>query len=136
MRRFLLMLVLLLPASALAELKIDDARIKNLPPSVPVRAGYMTLHNPGENAVSILSVRSDAFASVDIHLSSMQDGMMRMDPVESVSIAAGASLQLAPGGYHLMMMQPLEPTRPGQEIEIVLQFADGSEQRLTMTVIK
>ena len=130
------MLVLLLPASALAELKIDDARIKNLPPSVPVRAGYMTLHNPGENAVSILSVRSDAFASVDIHLSSMQDGMMRMDPVESVSIAAGASLQLAPGGYHLMMMQPLEPTRPGQEIEIVLQFADGSEQRLTMTVIK
>jgi len=135
-RRFLLMLVLLLPASALAELKIDDARIKNLPPSVPVRAGYMTLHNPGENAVSILSVRSDAFASVDIHLSSMQDGMMRMDPVESVSIAAGASLQLAPGGYHLMMMQPLEPTRPGQEIEIVLQFADGSEQRLTMTVIK
>ena len=55
----------------------------NLPPSVPVRAGYMTLHNPGENAVSILqAVRSDAFASVEIHRSSMQDGMMRMDPVD------------------------------------------------------
>jgi len=136
MRRFLLMLVLLLPGSAFGELEIVDAWIKNLPPSVPVRAGYMTIHNPGETAVSILSVRSDAFASVDIHQSMMQDGMMHMEPVESLSIAPGESVQLAPGGYHLMMMQPLQATRPGQEIEIVLQFADGSEQRLTMTVIK
>ena len=136
MRRLLLILALLLPGSAFAELEIVDAWIKNLPPSVPVRAGYMTIHNPGETAVSILSVRSDAFASVDIHQSMMQDGMMHMEPVESLSIAPGESVQLAPGGYHLMMMQPLQATRPGQEIEIVLQFADGSEQRLTMTVIK
>jgi copper(I)-binding protein len=135
MLRFLLILGLLLPASAFAELEIVDAWIKNLPPSVPMRAGYMTIHNPGETAVTILSIRSDAFASIDIHRSVMQDGMMRMDPVTSLSIAPGESLQLAPGGYHLMM-QPLQATRPGQEIEIVLQFDDGSEQRLTMTVIK
>ena len=135
MLRSLLILGLLLPASAFAELEIVDAWIKNLPPSVPMRAGYMTIHNPGETAVTILSIRSDAFASIDIHRSVMQDGMMRMDPVTALSIAPGESLQLAPGGYHLMM-QPLQATRPGQEIEIVLQFEDGSEQRLTMTVIK
>jgi len=135
MLRFLLILGLLLPASAFAELEIVDAWIKNLPPSVPMRAGYMTIHNPGETAVTILSIRSDAFASIDIHRSVMQDGMMRMDPVTALSIAPGESLQLAPGGYHLMM-QPLQATRPGHEIEIVLQFDDGSEQRLTMTVIK
>jgi copper(I)-binding protein len=135
MLRCLLILGLLLPASAFAELEIVDAWIKNLPPSVPMRAGYMTIHNPGETAVTILSIRSDAFASIDIHRSVMQDGMMRMDPVTALSIAPGESLQLAPGGYHLMM-QPLQATRPGQEIEIVLQFDDGSEQRLTMTVIK
>ena len=136
MIRFLLILGLLLPASTFAELEIVDARIKNLPPSVPVRAGYMTIHNPDDRAVSIVSIRSDAFASVDIHRSAMQNGMMTMEPVESLSIAAGANVQLAPGGYHLMMMQPLEATRPGQEIEIVLHFDDGSEQRLTMKVIK
>ncbi len=135
MLRFLLILGLLLPASAFAELEIADAWIKNLPPSVPMRAGYMTIHNPGETAVTIQSIRSDAFASIEIHRSVMQDGMMRMDPVAALSIAPGESVQLAPGGYHLMM-QPLQATRPGQEIEIVLQFDDGSEQRLTMTVIK
>jgi hypothetical protein len=134
--RILLILGLLLPLSALAELAISDAWIKNLPPGIPVRAGYMTLHNPGVTEVRITSIRSDDFASIEIHRSVTQDGMVRMDRVDSLAIAPGASRRLAPGGYHLMMMQPLQATRPGQEIEIVLQFDDGSEQRQTMKVIK
>jgi hypothetical protein len=130
------LLTLLFPASAFADLDISNARIKNLPPTVPVRAGYMTIHNPQQVAVTIVAVRSDAFASVDMHRSVMQDGVMRMDPVARLTIAPGASLQLAPGGLHLMMMDPVVPTAPGDVIEIVLQFEDGSEQRLKMKVIK
>ena len=136
MPRILLILLLLFPASAFAELEISEARIKNLPPSVPVRAGYMTIHNLSQIAVSIVAIRSDAFASVEIHRSVMQDGMMRMDPVESLQIAPGERLQLAPGGLHLMMMQPVEATRPGEDIQIILQLDDGSEQPLTMKVIE
>jgi copper(I)-binding protein len=136
MSRILLILVLLFPAGAFAELEISEARIKNLPPTVPVRAGYMTIHNSSQMAVGIVAIRSNAFASVEIHRSVMQDGMMRMDRVENLEIAPGASLQLAPGGLHLMMMQPVQATRPGDEIEIVLQLDDGSEQQLMMKVIK
>ncbi len=134
--RILLILVLLFPAVAFAELEISDARIKNLPPTVPVRAGYMTIHNSSQMAVSIIAIRSDAFASVEIHRSVMQDGMMHMEPVGNLQIAPGASLQLAPGGLHLMMMQPVESSRPGDEIEIILQLDDGSEQQLMMKVVK
>ncbi len=128
--------VLLFPASAFAELDITDARIKNLPPTVPVRAGYMTIHNPSQVAISIVAIHSEAFASVEIHRSAMQDGMMRMDLVEALEIDANTSLQLAPGGLHLMMMQPVEATRPGEQIEITLQLSDGSEQSLKMEVIE
>ena len=136
MKKFLLVLALLAPFSAVAELDVVDAWIKNLPPSVPVRAGYMTIYNTGDSEVRILSVSSEAFASVEIHRSYMEDGMMRMEPVESLGIAPGASLQLAPGGYHLMMMQPTEPTKPGQAIGIVLKLDDGSSKQLMMTVVK
>ncbi len=129
-------LVLLFPASAFAELDITDARIKNLPPTVPVRAGYMTIHNPSQVAISIVAIHSEAFASVEIHRSAMQDGMMRMDLVEALEIDANTSLQLAPGGLHLMMMQPVEETRPGEQIEITLELSDGSEQSLKMEVIE
>ena len=134
--RILLILVLLLPAGAFAEIEISEARIKNLPPTVPVRAGYMTIHNSSQMAVSIIAIRSDAFASVEIHRSVMQDGMMHMDLVDNLQIDPGASLQLAPGGLHLMMMHPVQATRPGDDIEIILQLDDGSEQPLMMKVIK
>jgi len=136
MLRIPFFLALLCPLGAFAELGISDAHIKNLPPAVPVRAGYMTIHNPSQVAVIIDAIRSDAFASVEIHRSVMQDGMMRMDPVDNLQIAPGTIVQLAPGGLHLMMMMPVEPTHPGDEIEIILQLDDGSEQPLKMKVIK
>jgi copper(I)-binding protein len=136
MPRLLLVLALIFPVSAFADLDISEARIKNLPPTVPVRAGYMTIHNPEPGAVTIISVRSEAFASVEIHQSLMKDGMMHMEPVGELRIDAGASLQLAPGGFHLMMMQPVEPTHPGDEIEVFLQLDNGTEQGLIMKVIK
>ena len=134
--RLLLILLLLVPASAAAELAIVDAWIKNLPPSVPVRAGYMTIHNPGKTTIAIVSVHSDAFANVEIHRSVMQDGMTRMEHVGTLNIGPGESLQLTPGGYHLMMMEPVEATRPGETIDILLHLDNGSEQHLTMTVVK
>ena len=136
MSRLLLMLLLILPGSAVAELEIHDAWIKNLPPAVPVRAGYMTIRNAQANAVSVIAIRSDAFASVEIHRSIAEDGMMRMEPVPTLVIEPDSSVQLAPGGLHLMMMNPTQATRPGDVLQIVIELDDGSAQSLNMTVKK
>ena len=136
MSRLLLILLLILPGSAVAELDIRDAWIKNLPPAVPVRAGYMTIRNAQANAVSIIAIRSDAFESVEIHRTIAEDGMMRMEPVPALVIAPGSSVQLAPGGLHLMMMNPSQATRPGDVLQIVIELDDGSTQNLNMTVKK
>jgi copper(I)-binding protein len=136
MSRLLLILLLIFSPIALAELDIRDPWIKNLPPSVPVRAGYMTIHNPQTKTVSIVSLRSDAFASIEIHQTIEQDGMMRMEQMSSLKIESNSSVQLAPGGLHLMMMNPSEPTQPGDLLEIVIILDDGSEQRVEMQVIR
>jgi len=136
MSRLALILLLMFSPIASAELDVRDPWIKNLPPSVPVRAGYMTIHNPQSKAVSIVSLRSDAFASIEIHQTIEQDGMMRMEQVPSLKIEPNSSVQLAPGGLHLMMMNPSEPTRPGDLLEIVIVLDDGSEQRVDMQVIR
>jgi len=130
------MLLLILPGSAIAELDIHDAWIKNLPPAVPVRAGYMTIHNTRANAVSIIVIRSAAFTSVEIHRTIAEDGMMRMEPVPTLVIEPDSSVQLEPGGLHLMMMNPAEPTKPGDVLQIVIELDDGSTQSLNMTVKK
>ena len=108
--------------------------IKNLPAAVPVRAAYMTLHNPTTSQQRIVALHSEAFASVEIHHTVMQDGMMRMQQLPDLSIAAGETVQLAPGGLHLMLIQPAEPTEPGQTHRIEIEFDDGSRQQLQLMV--
>jgi len=136
MSRYLLFLTLLLPAAVCAELEFGDPWIKNLPPAVPVRAGYMTIHNPQTRTVRIVSLRSASFASIEIHQTLMQDGMMRMEQIENLTIGAGETVQLKPGGIHLMLMQPAQPTRPGEVHRITIEFEDGSSRDLELTVRK
>ena len=136
MSRLLLMLLLILPGSAFAELDINDAWIKNLPPMIPVRAGYMTIHNAQTHALSIIAIRCDAFTSVEIHRTIERDGMMRMEPVPSLIIEPDSTVQLAPGGLHLMMMNPTQPTKPGDTLMIVIELDDGSTQSLKLIVKK
>ncbi len=136
MIRFTLFLLLLFPAAASAQLDISDAWIKNLPASVPVRAGYMSIYNPQARAFGIVGARSERFTGVDIHRTSMRDGLMRMELVPNLVIEAGSSLQLAPGELHFMMIRPVEPTRPGENIRVTIEFDDGTEQHFDMTVRK
>ena len=136
LQRFLPALLLFYSLASQAELRIDDAWIKHLPPPIPVRAGYMTLSNSGSSAIVIQSVRSEAFAQIEIHRSTESDGMMSMEPVPQLTIEADSSVQLAPGGLHLMMMQPQVPTQPGDIVRVTIVLQDGKEKVLDMQVRK
>ena len=134
MKRLLPILFLLLPVPGLAELEISDAWIKHLPPTVPVRAGYMKLYNPTSKAVTIESIRSDAYTNIEMHETVEQNGMMQMQPVTQLAIEANSRVQLSPGGLHLMLMGPVTESAPGDIIEITIKFVNGAEQTLSMTV--
>jgi copper(I)-binding protein len=136
MLRLFFLLLIIFPVIVQAELEFEDTWIKNLPPTVPVRAGYMHIYNPGSKAVSILSVSSDAFSNVEVHQTIMQDGMMTMEQVPALTIEPNSQLDLKPGGIHLMLMHPVEPTRPGDEIRITFELSDGSQQSPVFTVRK
>ncbi|HKJ52102.1 MAG TPA: copper chaperone PCu(A)C [Gammaproteobacteria bacterium] len=130
-----LALLLLLPSLARAGLIFDDAWIKNLPPSVPVRAGYLTVTNPDSQGVKIVAVRGEGFTRIEIHRSVMRDGEMHMDQLQELEIGAGQSLRFEPGGLHLMMY-PAKPTRPGESYRISIELGDGSIRTIEMTVKK
>ena len=134
MLRYLIACILLIAPAARAELQVHDAWIAHLPPPVMVRAGYMSLHNSAAESVTIESISSDAFTSIEIHRSVEQDGLMTMHPVPSLTVKANSSVQLSPGGLHLMMMGPVAATAPGDLIDITIKFAGGAEQTLGMIV--
>ena len=124
-----------LPCSA-ASLQITEAWIKNLPMSVPMRAGYMVISNNQAQTIKIKWLKSEAFARIEIHQSVEKDGLMSMHPVNLLTISSGETVQLAPGGIHLMMMNPLTTLVPGNKIVVTIGYDDLSTQKIEMIVRK
>lgn len=112
-------------ASQADQLRADGGWIRLLPANLPA-GGYLQLHNQGSTPVALVGVTSSNYAQVMLHRSNGDGGMGRMQPLEQIDIAAHERLSLAPGGYHLMLEQPRQPPAVGQQIALVLHFADGS----------
>ncbi len=134
MLRRLLLLAIMLPAGAAAQLDADDAWIRHLPPAVPVRAGYVVINNPSSRPITIVAAASPAFARVEFHRSVEHDGKMQMQRVETVTIEPGGRLAFEPGGLHLMLIDPRAKLRPGDVVEVELRLDDGRVLRLEMPV--
>lgn len=138
MIRFIIFLTLFVVASPgfSQPLHVTDAWIKNLPPTVPMRAGYLQLMNHDANAVTIVSISSDAFKKVEIHKTMNNDGVMSMHPIKNLVLEANGMAILKPGGMHLMLMKPTRELKIGDEVKIMLQFDNDTSQAILMTVRK
>jgi periplasmic copper chaperone A len=127
----LLTLSLLLPAGNLLAAQADhvtanDAWIRLLPAKLPA-GGYVTLHNTGSSVATLIAAHSAAYASVMLHHSSVgSGGMSSMSAVGQLPIPPQGTVTLAPAGYHLMLEQVTRVLKPGDNVDITLDFADGS----------
>jgi copper(I)-binding protein len=136
MRTLLASLLLLTSSAALAEVKVENPWIAEAPPGAAVLAGYMQLHNHGEQGQTLIGASSPAFARVELHRSVEQDGVARMTRQERAEVPAHGFLTLQPGGYHFMLMQPSEPLKAGDSVPLSLQFEGGKSLELKVPVRK
>jgi copper(I)-binding protein len=88
-------------------------------------AGYFTLKNDGNAPIELTGATSTACGMVMLHQSKEVNGVEKMLPVKSVAVPAHGSLSFAPGGYHLMCMQPQSSMQIGHSVPMTLQFAGG-----------
>ena len=117
-------------------LNISNAWIRDLPPSISMRAGYLSLENKTEHLINISSITSESFNRIEIHKTITKDGMMSMKRLDSLQIKPGKSVHLAPGGLHFMMIKPHTPVKLGDQISLTLTFDNGDSQSTLMLVKK
>ncbi len=86
--------------------------------------GYLTLANTGAAPAVLTGAESPACGTLRLHRSETAGGTERMVRVRRITIPAHGTFRFAPGGYHLMCMQP--KMHPGQAVPVTLRFADGS----------
>jgi len=129
MRRLITLMVLTLAsieaASAAGRLEVTGAWIRTAPPGAMMLAGYATLRNTGDAPLTVIGADSEAFGDVSLHESIEIDGIARMNALGSIEIATGASVVLAPGGKHLMLMRPKGEPKSGESIKIHIAAKPG-----------
>ena len=92
-------------------------------PAAKVGGGYFEAVNNGTVDDRLVGASSPAASRVEIHKMEMADGIMKMRPVpDGMAIAGGDKIELAPGGYHLMLIDLTEPIREGDMVPVTLQF--------------
>jgi copper(I)-binding protein len=97
-----------------------------LPPGpMPMAAGYGKIRNDCRSTVVVVGAGSKAFGDVSLHETTLVEGISRMREVERLPIAAGATVELKPGGLHLMLMQPEVTLKEGAALPLRLSLEDG-----------
>ena len=96
-------------------------------PAVAGRPGaaYFTFRNDGEARV-LTSVSSDKAERAEIHESKTEGGVMRMGKLDTLSLPAGETVALAPGGTHVMLFGLDPALKAGDSVPLGLKFEDGT----------
>jgi hypothetical protein len=104
-------------------------------PGQPAGVAYVSLTNSASTAVTLLGVTSPEFAHIEMHTTLLDDGLARMMQLDSLTIAERSGVVFAPGGPHLMLMQPATGLSVGDLVTLEFHFAyaaehDGSDDGL------
>ena len=111
-------------AATVPHVTASRAWIRVLPGALAAGA-YVVLRTDGDQPASLTGASSPAYGGVMLHESSRAGGTSRMAMVRALTIPAHGTQALAPGGYHLMLMDARHPVQPGDTVRLVLEFGNG-----------
>lgn len=119
----------------LGDLLIHHVWARATPPSAKTGAIYLAITNNGTSAEILRDISSPVAASAMIHQSTMENGVMKMAHVMALEIPSGVTVELAPGGYHAMLMGLTAPLKAGASYDITLTFEKTGKVTLSVPVL-
>lgn len=98
-------------------------------------AGYLKIVNHSDKAEHLLSASSPAADHVEIHEMAMSGNVMQMRPLPAgIEIKGKETVELKPGGFHIMFVGLKAPFKAGAKIPLVLKFEREGEVKVELAV--
>lgn len=119
----------------IGKIHIDHPWSREMPPSAPNAAAYFVLHNQGV-ADRLSAVSTPIAQKAELHEHIHKDGLMKMQQVVAVEVPAGAQVQFAPMGYHVMLFGLKQQLKDGERFPLTLHFEQAGEVQVEVAVQK
>lgn len=125
--------------SALAQsgpIEIPHAWARATAATAKTGAAYLTIANKGASDDRLVAVAAPVAAKAELHVTSMDNGVMKMRPLDGVEVKAGGHAELKPGGMHIMLVGLTAPLKAGQKFPLTLTFEKAGKVEVMVTVEK
>lgn len=136
MRKSFFLALALAATTAQAEIEITDGFVRATPPGAVTSAAFMKIHNSGTEAVELVKADTNVSKVTELHNVKAEQGVMKMFQVPSMQIPAGATLELKPGSYHIMLIGLHNDITEGDKVSLAVEFSDGSTQQLSLPAMR
>ena len=104
----------------------------------PTVAGQMGtgafMHLTSREGARLLGASSEVAGVVEIHEMAMEGNVMRMRPIRSLDLPPGSTVELKPGGHHMMLMDLKRPLATGEKIKVELRLETRDKKLVTQPV--
>jgi iron complex outermembrane receptor protein len=100
----------------------------------PVGVAYLSITNNGSSTETLTGVSTPVATSVQMHQTTLSEGMARMRPLEELAIAPGKTVKIEPGGIHLMLMGLSAPLVVGTTVPLTLEFRNAGRVTVQLNV--
>ena len=113
-----------------AAVQVEQAWVRPSVPGQQGTGGYMKL--TAQRSLRLVRVSSPVAGVAEVHEMKMDGEVMTMRPVKALELPAGKTVELKPGGLHLMLMDLKRPLLAGSSVllTLVLQDSRGVESRV------
>jgi copper(I)-binding protein len=122
-----LLMLLSVPVLAQSGVRLESAWARRAPAGGGHGGGangavYVTIRNGGAAPDALVSARTDAARTVELHETVNEGGVMKMRPLPKFEVVAGGAVEMKPGGHHLMLLGLTRDLHPGDTVSVTLTF--------------
>jgi periplasmic copper chaperone A len=113
---------------------VEGAWVRSAVPGQQGTGAFMKLTAP--RAMELVGVSTPIAGTAQVHEMKLEGDIMRMRAVAKLALPAGKTVELKPGGFHLMLMDLKQPVRAGTTVPLTLVFreAGGAQGKLELIV--
>jgi copper(I)-binding protein len=117
------------------DLVISQGWSRATPGGAKIGGGYLTIENKGAAPDRLIGGSAEVAGKVEVHEMAMNNGVMTMRQLDNgLVIEPGKTVKLAPGGYHLMLMDLKAPLKKGEKVPLTLEFEKAGAVKLSLDV--
>lgn len=125
-----------MPEHILGDLVLKAPFARATLPNQPVAGAFLQVTNNGTEDDVLIAVSSPVAERGEVHEMAMDGDTMRMrELADGLVIPAGETVELKPGGYHLMFMQLKEPLVEGDTVEATLEFQNAGTVKVPFSIM-